>query len=54
MLLAKCQLNMAEMLWDCLRCSTGTRQGGGGNTMVSLYATETVIVHFQNAVVPLV
>lgn len=27
---------------------------GGGNTMVSLYATETVIVHFQNAVVPLV
>lgn len=30
MLLAKCQLNMAEMLWDCLRCSTGTRQGGGG------------------------
>ena len=53
MLLAKCQLNMAEMLWDCLRCSTGTRQGGV-DTMVSLYATETVIVHFQNAVVPLV
>lgn len=36
MLLAKCQLNMAEMLWDCLRCSTGTRQGGGGYYGVAL------------------
>lgn len=50
---------MAEMfscgtVCDVVLVPDKATRGGGGNTMVSLYATETVIVHFQNAVVPLV